>query len=168
MRQMGIIQARQGFTLRARMKSFGYAMQGLVFMLRTQHNAWLHLLATALVGGAAALCGVSLNEWRWLLVAMAMVWVAETMNTAVECLCDVVSPQYSLAVKRAKDIAAGGVLMAAVGAAAIGLITFWPYMVGHHAGARLLSVHCSVLPAAAPAAPRLARVAAIGPAHRSP
>jgi diacylglycerol kinase (ATP) len=76
----------------------------------------------------ATWCGVSASDWRWLIVAMAMVWVAEAMNTAVEFLCDVVSPQYSLAVKGAKDIAAGGVLIAAGAAAAIGVVTFWPFL----------------------------------------
>lgn len=119
---------RPGFTLAARVKSFGYAFEGLVLMLKTQHNAWLHLGASLLVAGMAWWCGVSASDWRWLMVAVAMVWVAEAMNTAVEFLCDVVSPQYALAVKGAKDIAAGAVLIAAMTAAVIGALTFWPYV----------------------------------------
>jgi len=118
----------QPFTLAARMKSFAYAIQGIVFMLKTQHNAWLHFIATLLVIALAIYCGVNSSDWRWLVVAMAMVWVAETMNTAVEYVCDVVSPNYSQAVKHAKDIAAGGVLIAAAGAMLIGGLTFWPYL----------------------------------------
>jgi diacylglycerol kinase (ATP) len=118
----------QRFTLVARLKSFGYAFEGIALMLKTQHNAWLHLLATALVTGLAGWCRVDAGDWRWLIGAMTMVWMAEAMNTAVESLCDVVSPQYSLAVKCAKDLAAGGVLIAAGAAAATGVITFWPYL----------------------------------------
>lgn len=118
----------QPFTMTARLKSFAYAIQGIFFMLKTQHNAWLHLIASLLVIAAATYCGVNSSDWRWLVVAMAMVWVAETINTAVEYVCDVVSPSYSHAVKHAKDIAAGGVLIAAVGAALIGMLTFWPYI----------------------------------------
>lgn len=118
---------KPGFTLRGRIKSFGHAFDGIVLMMRTQHNAWLHLLASTGVAGLAWWCGVSPSEWRWLLAAMAMVWVAETMNTAVEFLCDVVSPGYALAVKGAKDIAAGAVLIAALAAAMIGVLTFWPH-----------------------------------------
>jgi diacylglycerol kinase (ATP) len=117
----------QRFTLAARLKSFSYALQGVWFMLKTQHNAWLHGLATLLVIALAVYCHVSESDWRWLIVSMAMVWVAETLNTAVEYVCDVVSPGYSEAVKHAKDISAGGVLIAALAALLVGLLTFWPY-----------------------------------------
>ena len=116
------------FTLAARLKSFGYAFEGIGFMLRTQHNAWLHGLASIAVIALALYCDVSAQDWRWLIVAVTMVWVGEAVNTAVEYVCDVVSPDYNLAVKRAKDIAAGGVLIAAAGAALIGGLTFWPYL----------------------------------------
>jgi diacylglycerol kinase (ATP) len=128
MKEVPFAGAPQRFTLVARFKSFGYAFEGIALMLKTQHNAWLHLIATALVTGLAVWCRVDAGDWRWLICAMAMVWMAEAMNTAVESLCDVVSPQFSLAVKSAKDLAAGGVLIAACAAAATGVITFWPYL----------------------------------------
>ena len=118
----------QRFTLAARLKSFSYAITGIGFMLKTQHNAWLHAVATLLVIMLALYCGVSESDWRWLIVSMAMVWVAETLNTAVEYVCDVVSPGYSEAVKHAKDISAGGVLIAAVAALLVGVLTCWPYI----------------------------------------
>lgn len=117
----------QRFTLAARLKSFNYAITGVIFMLKTQHNAWLHAVATLLVSALAVYCDISEGDWRWLIVAMAMVWVAETLNTAVEYVCDVISPGYTEAVKHAKDISAGGVLIAAVAALLIGALTFWPY-----------------------------------------
>jgi len=128
MKEVPHARAPQRFTLAARLKSFGYAFEGIALMLKTQHNAWLHLIATTLVTGLAVWCRVDAGDWRWLIGAMTMVWMAEAMNTAVESLCDVVSPQYSLAVKCAKDLAAGGVLIAACAAAATGVITFWPYL----------------------------------------
>ncbi len=117
----------QRLTLMARLKSFGYAIQGIIFMLKTQHNAWLHGVATIGVIALAVYCDVSASDWRWLIVAMGMVWVGETINTAVEYVCDVVSPDYNHAVKHAKDIAAGGVLIAAIASLVIGALTFWPY-----------------------------------------
>ena len=117
----------QRLTLAARLKSFGYALQGIAFMLKTQHNAWLHGVATIGVICLALYCDVSASDWRWLVVAMGMVWVCETINTAVEYVCDVVSPDYNHAVKHAKDIGAGGVLIAAIAALVIGVLTFWPY-----------------------------------------
>lgn len=116
------------FSLAARSRSFGYAIAGIVFMLKTQHNAWLHLAASVIVVGLGLYFKVSSADWRWLVAAMVAVWVAETINTAVEYVCDVVSPGYAVAVKHAKDIGAGGVLIAAAGAVLIGGLTFWPYL----------------------------------------
>lgn len=121
-------QQADGLKASSRLKSFGYALRGLGFMLKTQHNAWLHLAATVGVILAASFLQVRLEDWRWLIVAIVMVWVAEAFNTAVEYVCDVVSPGYSEAVKHAKDIAAGAVLVCAFGAAVIGFLTLWPYV----------------------------------------
>lgn len=129
--QVGLVTEaglRDRFSIISRLKSLGYALEGLTFMLRTQHNAWLHLAATLLVIALGAGLKVRLDDWRWLVVAIVMVWVAEAFNTAVEYVCDVASPGYSEAVKRAKDIAAGAVLVCASGAVVIGIITFWPYV----------------------------------------
>ncbi len=118
---------KPAFSLKARLKSFGYAIEGIVFMLKSQHNAWLHLAATVLVILAASFLQVRGEDWRWLVVAIVLVWVAESFNTAVEYVCDVVAPEHNVTVKRAKDIAAGAVLICAIAAAAIGVLTLWPY-----------------------------------------
>ena len=120
--------SRLRFSLADRARSFRYAFAGVAFMLRTQHNAWLHLAATVLALGLGAAVRIRPDDWRWLITAILMVWSAEAFNTAVEYVCDVVSPGYSEVVKRAKDIAAGAVLISAVCALAVGLITFWPYL----------------------------------------
>ncbi len=119
----------QALSVSARMKSFRYALAGIGFMLRTQHNAWLHAVVTLAVTTLALYVDVDAGDWRWLIVAMAMVWVAEAINTAVEYVCDVVSPHFHEGVKHAKDIAAGGVLIGAIAAAIIGALTLWPYCV---------------------------------------
>lgn len=118
----------KSFSIIARIKSFGYAVSGLNVMLRSQHNAWLHLLATVLVCAAGWLLHVSGSDWRWLIVAILLVWIAEALNTAFEHLCDVVSPDFHHAVQKSKDIAAGAVLICAIGAACIGALTLWPYL----------------------------------------
>ncbi len=122
-----VSRSSTAFTMAARLKSFAHAIDGILFMLKTQHNAWLHAVATLLVIGLGLYFDISGHEWCWLIVAMAMVWVAETLNTAVEYMCDVLSPEFHEAVKHAKDIAAGGVLIAALAALLIGVVTFWPY-----------------------------------------
>ena len=116
------------FSVAARLKSFTYAFEGFVFMLRTQHNAWVHLVATIGVIALVLALKVSADDWRWLIAAMALVWVAEAMNTAFEHLCDVVQPEFHPSVKRSKDIAAAGVLVCAIAAGILGAITLWPYL----------------------------------------
>ena len=116
------------FSLTARVRSFGFALDGLWFLLRTQHNAWLHFLATAGVCGAAYGLEVSAGDWAKLILAITLVWMSETINTAFEHLCDVVSPELREPVKRAKDIAAGAVLISASGAALMGAVVFAGYL----------------------------------------
>ena len=116
----------QRFSLGGRARSFSYALAGIGFMFRTQHNAWLHAIASIGVIALGCYFDVGSADWRWLIAAMAMVWIAETINTALEYVCDVVSPDFHQAVKHAKDIAAGGVLIAAVAAAMVGVLVFWP------------------------------------------
>lgn len=116
------------FSLRDRVKSFGYALSGLGYMLRTQHNAWIHLAATAAVVVAGLALQIAAQDWRWIVIAIALVWVAEIVNTAFEHLCDVVQPEFHVSVKTAKDVAAGAVLIAAIAAAVIGVMVFWPYV----------------------------------------
>ena len=118
----------RSFSIIARIKSFRYALAGFWFMLKTQHNAWVHLVATILVCGAGFALRVSAADWRWLIVAIVLVWVAEAFNTAFEHLCDLVSPDFHHAAQKSKDIAAGAVLICAIGAACIGAVTFWPYL----------------------------------------
>lgn len=119
---------RPPFTLRARLRSFGHACDGLRFLVRSEHNARLHLAASALVVGAGFAFRISLDDWRWMILAIGLVWSAEAFNTAVEQVCDLVSPRTNAHVKAAKDVAAGAVLVSAAVAAAIGMTTFLPYL----------------------------------------
>src|SRR5262245_1861474 len=118
----------QAFSLADRLQSFRYAATGIAFMLRYQHNAWIHLAITVAVCLTAWWLKVSAADWRWLVVAIVLVWVAEAMNTAFEYACDVISPEFHVSVEKAKDIAAGAVLICSAGAAVLGLLTFWPYL----------------------------------------
>lgn len=116
------------FSISARLKSFSHALSGLGFMLRTQHNAWIHLVATTIVVLAGLWLKLGPHDWRWIVLAIALVWVAEIVNTAFEHLCDVVQPEFHLSVQAAKDVAAGAVLVAALAAATIGVLVFLPYV----------------------------------------
>jgi len=113
-----------------RVQSFRCAGKGIGFMLRTQHNAWIHAAITALVVIAGALLRVTRQEWCWLILAITSVWTAESFNTALEIIVDIASPEQRPAAGRAKDVAAGAVLLCAVGAAIIGTIVFVPHILG--------------------------------------
>ncbi|UCG46065.1 MAG: diacylglycerol kinase family protein [Phycisphaerales bacterium] len=115
------------FSVSGRIASVKFAVRGIRLMLRSQHNAWLHAVASAGVIAAGGLFGISSSEWCWLVLAIMAVWTAEALNTALEFLADVASPEFHPMVGRAKDIAAGAVLISAVGSVVIGLLVLGPY-----------------------------------------
>ncbi len=119
-----------GFSLAARARSFGFAFHGIAAAFRTQHNMWIHALVTLAVCGLGWMFRVSSVEWCILLLAIALVFTAELLNSAFEALCDVVSPDYHPMVRRAKDVSAGAVLASAIGAALVGAIIFGPRLAG--------------------------------------
>lgn len=116
------------FSIVDRLKSFSFAFSGIAAMLRTQHNAWIHLAATIAAVVLGLWFGIARGEWMLLVVAIVSVWTAEALNTAFEFLCDVASPEFHPLVKQAKDVAAAAVLIAAVGATIVGLLVFVPYV----------------------------------------
>jgi len=115
-------------TLSGRIQSFRYAARGIRLMLRSQHNAWLHAIASCGVLIVGGLCILSAAEWCWIILSIMAVWTAEALNTALELLADVASPDFHPLVGQAKDVAAGGVLLSAMGAAIIGLLIITPHL----------------------------------------
>ena len=129
-------QARR-FTLGARAASFRHAGRGLLVLCRSEHNAWLHLAAAGSVAVAGLVLQVSAADWRWLVVAIALVLAAEALNTAIERVCDRLTRDHCPLIRDAKDIAAGAVLLLALAAALIGLLTILPYL---HASVQPIAV----------------------------
>ena len=119
------------FTFTGRLRSFSHAAVGLRLMLCSQHNAWVHALATIIVVGLSLLLGINRIEWSLIIVAIILVWTSEALNTAFELLCDVASPEFHPIVKNAKDVAAGAVLVCAFGSVIIGLLIFIPHIFSH-------------------------------------
>lgn len=118
------------FTVAARARSFLHAFQGIGTLLRTEHNAWIHAAATVAVTCAGLVVGLEAVEWGLIVLAIALVWSAEAINTALEALADAVHPDPHPLVGRAKDLAAGAVLLAALGAVVIALLVFVPHLRG--------------------------------------
>ena len=109
-----------------RLASIRHALRGLAEMLREEANARLHLAAGLAAVALGLVLGLGRAEWTAVILAIGLVWAAEALNTALEDLCDLVSPEFHPLVRRAKDVAAGGVLCAALAAAVVGLLVFGP------------------------------------------
>jgi diacylglycerol kinase (ATP) len=118
----------QRFSLTGRVQSFRHAMRGITLMLKSQHNAWIHATASVIILLAAALFGLSPGEWCWLVIAIMAVWTAEALNTALEFLANVTSPEFHPLVEKAKDVAAGAVLISATGSVVIAVLILGPYV----------------------------------------
>ena len=113
-------------SLRARAQSFVAAGRGLATLLASEANARIHLVATIAAIALGAWLGLDAAEWCWIALAIAMVWVTEALNSALEALADAVHPTRDPRIGRAKDLAAGAVLVAAIAAAVIGALLFVP------------------------------------------
>ncbi|HIP71881.1 MAG TPA: diacylglycerol kinase family protein, partial [Anaerolineae bacterium] len=109
-----------------RARSFKYAFAGWWYVLRTQHNAWIHAVITTAVILLALWLKRPRQEWAILILTFMAVWMAEFMNTAIEALVDMASPEYHPLAKVAKDVAAAAVLLGAIGAVIIGLLLLGP------------------------------------------
>ena len=112
--------------IRKAIRSFRYAGMGIYSLFRYENNARIHLIACLLVVIAGISLNISPNEWCIIVILIGLVWSAEAINTAIEKLADVVSPDYHRAIKDVKDLAAAGVLILAISAVIVGGIIFIP------------------------------------------
>lgn len=110
-------------------RSFAYALDGIAHVIRTQRNMRVHLAISAAVTLAGVWLNITTTEWAIIFVAAGVVFAAETLNTVVESLVDLVSPDHHPLAKIAKDAAAGAVLLAAIAALGVGLVTLLPRLI---------------------------------------
>ena len=115
--------------MRKFLRGFVYAYNGLKYAASTQLNFRVHLALTAVALIMGLVLHISLAEWCWIFLCIGLVLVIELMNTALEILTDLVSPQYNEKAGRLKDISAGAVLIAAIFALAVGIIIFLPKLI---------------------------------------
>jgi diacylglycerol kinase len=111
---------------RGRVESFRYAFAGWWYMLRTQRNAWVHATFTAAVVIVGVWLGLDRVEWAIIALTIGAVWMAEFVNTALEALVDLASPDVHPLAKVGKDVAAAAVLVAALTSVAVGLLILGP------------------------------------------
>ncbi len=127
------------FSIRRRLQSFVFAFRGARTLLLSQHNAWIHAVATVAVLIAGAGFRVSLRDWALLSFATGLVWIAEAFNTAIEFLADEVSEENRERIGKAKDVGAFGVLVSAIVSVVIGVLVFLPYILAWGKQATTLS-----------------------------
>jgi len=123
------MKKNQSFSWTRRAESFTHAVRGLIDMISTEHNAWIHALATVVVIALSCWFRITTIEFAFILNSIILVWIAEAFNTVLEIMADlVVGERFSRLVKRAKDIAAAAVLLAVIGAVVIGFFILGPYV----------------------------------------
>jgi diacylglycerol kinase len=110
----------------SRARSFRYAFAGWWYVVRTQRNAWIHALATVMVAVMGLWLKLPARDWAVIVLTVAMVWMAEFLNTALEAVVDLASPQHHPLAKIGKDVGAAAVLIAAGASVIVGLLLLGP------------------------------------------
>jgi len=109
------------------LKSFFYAFSGIYKTVLTERNFRIHMLAAIIVTFLGFYFKINRIEWIILVISIALVMAMEMVNTAIEAIVDLVSPNYHPLAKVAKDVAAGCVLVTAIASAIVGVLLFYPY-----------------------------------------
>ena len=110
----------------SRIAAVSHALRGWRYVLHTQHNAWIHSVVATIVIGLGFWLGIPPRDWAVLVLTIAMVFTAEFINTAIEAVVDLASPEKHPLAKVGKDVGAGAVLVAALSAILIGLLILGP------------------------------------------
>jgi diacylglycerol kinase (ATP) len=112
----------------SRADSFRHAFAGSWYALRTQRNTWIHAFFTVAVLVVGFWVRLQTTEWALLVLAMGLVWTTEFLNTAIEAIADLASPEYHPLAKVGKDVSAGAVLVGAITAVIVGLLVLTPHL----------------------------------------
>ena len=117
------------FSVLKRMLSFKFAFQGIKLLFKEEHNSWIHLCFTILAVALAVWLKISLLEWVLVIFCIGFVFVIEIINTAIENICDFISPEKNSMIKRIKDLSAAAVLFSAVTSLIVGILIFLPKLI---------------------------------------
>jgi diacylglycerol kinase len=112
--------------LRKRARSFQFAIEGWWYVLRTQKNTWIHAIVSLAVVVLGLWLGLPRADWAIIIVTIAIVWMAEFMNTALEAIVDMIMPEKHPLAKVAKDVSASAVLLGAFAAVLVGILILGP------------------------------------------
>jgi diacylglycerol kinase (ATP) len=112
--------------IQSRFRSFGYAFRGFWYVLRTQRNAWIHAVIATIVFFLSLWLRLDARDWTIIILTTAMVFTAEFLNTAIEAVVDLASPEKHPLAKVGKDVGAAAVLIAALAAILVGILILGP------------------------------------------
>lgn len=118
--------SKEKFSLKKRLQSFPYAINGIKLLISTEHNFRVHLTAVFCTILLGFLFHINTTEWIGIAIAITLVLVTETLNTSIEYLADIVSPGRHRGIKKVKDIAAAAVLISTACSITIGALIFTP------------------------------------------
>ncbi|MEI7830020.1 MAG: diacylglycerol kinase family protein [Prolixibacteraceae bacterium] len=122
---------KEKFSFGKRLKSFGYAFNGLKVMFMEEHNSRIHLVITGVVVIFILLFRFTLTEYGLLAIAIGMVFAAELFNSAIENIADHISPEKNDRIKKVKDLSAAAVLVCALTSVVIGCVVLLPKVIGY-------------------------------------
>jgi len=114
------------FSIVKRLLSFKFAFQGVKLLFKEEHNSWIHLLLTVIAIILGVWLKISVLEWVLIVFCIGFVFVAEIINSAIENVCDFISPEKHSMIKRIKDLSAAAVLFSAVTSLIVGSLIFLP------------------------------------------
>lgn len=114
------------FSIPARIGSFRHAFRGLRWVIREEHNSWIHVAVIVILVPVCLILGLSLIEWTLISICIGLVLALELVNSAIERLADKISPEHDPIIGKTKDISAAAVLITAIAAAIVGLIILVP------------------------------------------
>ncbi len=117
---------QQKFSLQKRIKSFGFAFNGLKILIRNEHNARIHLFAAVFVIIAGLFLHLALFEWIAVFLSIGMVFSLEIINSAIETISDFISPEKNPQIKKVKDLSAAAVLIGVFTSLIVGIIILLP------------------------------------------
>lgn len=112
------------FSIKERIKSFGYAFNGIKTLIVEEHNARIHVLGAIVAIVLGIVLEITVAEWLWVVLAIALVFITEMINTAIEAICDEVTEERRPAIRKSKDVAAGAVLVAAIFAVTVAFFVY--------------------------------------------
>lgn len=114
------------FSLKSRFGSFKFAIEGLLFLVKNEHNSRIHLLAAIAVIILGIIVKLNQIEWSLMIIVIGLVFLAELLNSSIETLADLINPERNALIKQAKDYGAAAVLISSIIALITGGLIFIP------------------------------------------